>query len=217
MNRTQPSDPKRRVLNYLKRAGASTTQAVAASLDVTDVAARQHLADLEQQGLVSRASASPDGRGRPAVVWRLTDLAQDLFPDRHDSLTLDLIAGVRSALGNDGLTRVIEARTERQLATLRRTVDASAPLRQRLEALARQRTAEGYMAEVVDGPDGRLLLVEHHCPICDAARECQMFCSTELELFQEALGADVVVRREQHLLSGDERCVYSVTPRSAGA
>jgi predicted ArsR family transcriptional regulator len=212
MNLTEPSDPKRRVINYLKRTGTSTTQAVAASLDVSDVAARQHLANLEQQGLVSRDSAAPDGRGRPAVLWSLTDLAQDLFPDRHDALTLDLIAGIRSALGNDGLSRVIEARTERQLATLRRTVDASAPPKERLEALARQRTAEGYMAEVLDGPDGTLLLVEHHCPICDAARECQMFCSTELDLFQEALGPDVTVRREQHLLSGDQRCVYSVTP-----
>jgi predicted ArsR family transcriptional regulator len=59
-----------------------------------------------------------------------------------------------------------------------------------------------------------MLLVEHHCPICDAAKECQMFCSTELELFQAALGPNAVVKREQHLLSGDERCVYRVVPRN---
>lgn len=215
MNQPQPSDPKRRVINYLKRNGASQTQGIAQELGVTLVAARQHLADLQRQGLVDRATATPDGRGRPADLWSLTALAQDLFPDRHDALTLDLIAGIRAALGDDGLTRVVGARTERQLESLRQAIDLSAPLRNRLDALARQRTVEGYMAEVVDAPDGGFLLVEHHCPICDAASECQLFCSTELTLFQDALGADVSVKREQHLLSGDERCVYRVTPRNA--
>jgi len=215
VNQPQPSDPKRRVINYLKRNGASQTQGIAQELGVTLVAARQHLADLQRQGLVDRATATPDGRGRPADLWSLTALAQDLFPDRHDALTLDLIAGIRAALGDDGLTRVVGARTERQLESLRQAIDLSAPLRNRLDALARQRTVEGYMAEVVDAPDGGFLLVEHHCPICDAASECQLFCSTELTLFQDALGADVSVKREQHLLSGDERCVYRVTPRNA--
>jgi predicted ArsR family transcriptional regulator len=215
MDAIQPSDPKRRVINYLKRNGASQTQAVAGELGVTLVAARQHLADLKRRGLVDRATATPDGRGRPADVWSLTALAQDLFPDRHDALTLDLIAGIRAALGDAGLTRVVEARTQRQLESLLEIIPASAPVRDRLEALARRRTAEGYMAEVVDAPDGSLLLVEHHCPICDAASECQLFCSTELTLFQDALGPDVTVRREKHLLSGNERCVYRVSSRPA--
>jgi predicted ArsR family transcriptional regulator len=213
VNLPQPSDPKRRVITYLKRSGATSTQAVAQTLEVTDVAARQHLTDLEQQGLVSRSTAPPEGRGRPGVLWSLTPLAQDLFPDRHDALTLDLIASIRDSLGEDSLTRVIQARTQRQLETLRKSIDLQAPLRERLEALARERTAEGYMAEVVEEPSGGFLLVEHHCPICDAAQECQMFCSTELTLFQDALGPDVSVKRESHLLSGDERCVYSVKTR----
>jgi predicted ArsR family transcriptional regulator len=216
MDAIQPSDPKRRVINYLKRNGASQTQAVAGELGVTLVAARQHLTDLLRRGLVDRATATPDGRGRPADLWSLTALAQDLFPDRHDALTLDLIAGIRTALGDAGLTRVIVARTQRQLESLREVIPASAPLRDRLEALARRRTAEGYMAEVVEAPDGSLLLVEHHCPICDAASECQLFCSTELTLFQDALGPDAAVRREQHLLGGDQRCVYRVSSRPAG-
>ena len=212
MNQPPPSGPKRRVLNYLKRNGPSQTQGVARELGVTLVAARQHLTDLQRQGLLDRATAAPGGRGRPADLWSLTALAQDLFPDRHDALTLDLIAGIRTALGDDGLTRVVEARTRRQLETLRSVIPAAAPLRDRLDALARQRSAEGYMAEVVEARDGGLLLVEHHCPICDAASECQLFCSTELTLFEDALGPDTAVKREQHLLSGDERCVYRVTP-----
>jgi predicted ArsR family transcriptional regulator len=203
------------VIAYIKRSGRTSTQAVAQALEISAVAARQHLSALERQGLVARSQAPAVGKGRPGVLWALTDLANDLFPDRHDALTVDLIDGIRKALGEDGLQRVIEARTERQLASLRKTVLGQDSLRDRLEALARQRTLEGYMAEVVESDGGDLLLVEHHCPICDAAQACQAFCSTELELFEAALGPDVSVKREQHLLSGNERCVYRVTPVSA--
>jgi hypothetical protein len=58
-----------------------------------------------------------------------------------------------------------------------------------------------------------MLLLEHHCPICDAASTCQGLCRTELELFQEALGDDVTVTRTQHVLSGDLRCAYRISPR----
>lgn len=58
------------------------------------------------------------------------------------------------------------------------------------------------------------LLIENHCPICAAARACQGFCRSELELFKEVLGRDVEVERVEHQLSGALRCAYRVTPRA---
>ena len=58
-----------------------------------------------------------------------------------------------------------------------------------------------------------MLLVEHHCPIAEAARACTGLCQSELELFQRVLGDDVVVERTQHLMAGDMRCAYRVTTR----
>jgi predicted ArsR family transcriptional regulator len=83
-----------------------------------------------------------------------------------------------------------------------------------VRALGEQRTAEGYLAEVVHrGND--LLLIEHHCPICSAATACQGLCRSELEVFQAALGASVTVTREEHLLSGDARCAYRISDNSS--
>ena len=56
-------------------------------------------------------------------------------------------------------------------------------------------------------------MVEHHCPIAAAAHSCATVCRTELEVFQAALGDDVIVQREQHLLAGDQRCAYRVALR----
>ncbi|MBI4883339.1 MAG: MarR family transcriptional regulator, partial [Actinobacteria bacterium] len=72
--------------------------------------------------------------------------------------------------------------------------------------------AEGYLAEAVESDD-RVTLVEHHCPIREAADSCSGLCSAELNLFQRALGADVLVAREQHVLDGGQRCAYSVSQR----
>ena len=91
----------------------------------------------------------PWARGRPAVLWSLSGLAQEVFPDRHADLTLDLLESVREAFGEKGLEQLVATRAKRQAEAYRGLLpDGQAPLKKRLEALANQRSAEGYMAEV---------------------------------------------------------------------
>ena len=68
------------------------------------------------------------------------------------------------------------------------------------------------MAEVVEDC-GSYVLVEHHCPICIAARSCLGFCGAELRLFRDALGDGVTVERTEHLLAEGIRCSYRITHR----
>jgi predicted ArsR family transcriptional regulator len=204
-------DSKRRLVDRLKRA-ESTPGELAAGLGLTEAAVRQHLDALAANGLVTASTRPPTGRGRPAQVWALTDLARDLFPDHHDDLTVDLLDAMRRALGDDGLAAVIDARADAQLAAYRKAIPKRGTVRARVEALARVRTEEGYLAEVIDDADGDIVLVEHHCPICVAAAACQNLCRSELDVFRAALGDDVTVERTQHLLGGDRRCAYKVHP-----
>lgn len=212
MNETPISDAKRRLVDRLKRGGSCTAQALAAELNLTDVAIRQHLAALEELGLVEQHTMPPSGRGRPPTEWSLTELANGLFPERHAELTVGLIDAIRRAHGDQGLQSVIDARANDQLAAYRKTLpDAKAKLVERVAALAKQRSVEGYLAEVVpDGPDA-YQLIEHHCPIGDAAKSCAGLCAAELDVFRKTLGEDVTVERIQHLMSGDNRCVYRIT------
>ena len=213
LRRAELGDSKRRVVERLKRADATPGE-LASALGLTEAGVRQHLDALATSGFVTRTTRPPAGRGRPANVWALTDLARDLFPDHHDDLTVDLLDAVRRALGEEGLVRVIDARTEAQLGAYRQVIPRGASIRDRVDALARIRSDEGYLAEVVEDADGAVVLVEHHCPICVAATSCQNLCRSELELFRAALGDDVTVERTQHLLSGDRRCAYRVLPSS---
>jgi predicted ArsR family transcriptional regulator len=200
---------RREILDRLKRADGLTASELAAALGLTEAAIRQHLDVLSGQGLVEGRSRAAAGRGRPAAEWRLTEVARDLFPDHHSDLTVELLEAIREAVGDDGLDRVIAARTAAQETSYRRRVTGST-VPERVEQLAEVRSAEGYLAEVrPDGDD--MLLVEHHCPICDAATACRGLCRAELDLFRTVLGDDAHVEREQHLLAGDARCVYRVS------
>lgn len=210
---TELAETKRRIVDRLKRVESATATTLAAEFGLTDTAVRQHLDALEAGGMVQRYQVVPDGRGRPPVHWQLSALAEELFPDRHADLTVDLIGSIRQALGDDALAKVVAARAERQLATYRAALPA-AEVPVRVRALATLRTAEGYLAEVTTDPDDAdtLVLTEHHCPIHDAATACVGLCGAELSLFQQALGSHVVVTRNQHLLSGDARCSYRISP-----
>ena len=220
-----PSGAKRRLVERLKRVDSASAAELAVSFQLTPAAVRQHLEDLAAAGLVEvEASASPPasrGRGRPAQRWRLTATAAPLFPDHHADLTVSLLEVIRGTLGESGIDRVVDARGRAQLAAYREVLPdpVASSIGERVEALAQLRTVEGYMAEAVPQPGGdgedAYLLVEHHCPICAAAETCQSLCRGELELFQAALGDDVHVERSHHLMAGDQRCAYRVTPTRA--
>ncbi|MHC5003530.1 MAG: helix-turn-helix transcriptional regulator [Planctomycetota bacterium] len=202
---------KRAVLERLKRLGPSTARRLAAELSTTDVAVRQHLAALESAGFVTAARQAPGGRGRPSVRWSLAERAAALFPDRHGELAVGLIRAIRAAGGEPVLLRVVEARSRDQAEAYRAMMPpAGASLGRRVRALAERRTAEGYMAEVVRERTGQYLLIEHHCPICDAARECTGLCRAELEVFRAVLGPDAEIERTSHLLAEGDRCVYRI-------
>ncbi len=202
---------RQRVLDRLKRRDGLSPADLAADLGLTAEAIRQHLAALEADGYVASDTRPPSGRGRPASVWRLTERARALFPDRHAELTVGLLDAMTRAVGPEGVHRIVEVRARDQV---RQYIGAmpppSASLKSRIEALAKVRSEEGYMAEVRQVGQGEYHLIEHHCPICEAATTCRSLCDSELEVFQRCLGRGVRIERIEHLLSEDRRCVYRI-------
>jgi len=208
------SDNSNRILYALKSRGPLATGTLAPALGITEVGVRQHLAKLHGEGLVAFDDQAGEV-GRPKRMWRLTPKGHSRFPDTHGDLTVSLIEGIRSVFGKAGLDRLIEARQEAMVANYRQALEPYPDLGDRVDVLVRLRTVEGYMAKFEMQRDGSCLLIENHCPICAAAKTCQGFCRSELELFQAAFGGDVSVTRQEHLLSEGRRCVYRIARRAA--
>ena len=220
-NPPRPSDlrmpdtalPGDRILLALKTRGPLSTAELGRILGVTGEAARQQLVRLEAEGLVE-GRREAGGVGRPRQSWWLTAEAQRRFPDTHPELTVQLIGSIERTLGATALDRVIVARQEEQRKVYLAALKGARTLHDRLRRLAAVRSAEGYMATVRKSGD-EYLLIENHCPICAAARACQGFCRSELELFQNVLGEEIEVERVEHVLAGGRRCAYSIREATA--
>ncbi|MBB4050975.1 putative ArsR family transcriptional regulator [Devosia subaequoris] len=204
-----PRTPAERILMALKMHGARSAAALGKALGTTSEAVRQQLQRLADEGLVEAHTAA-GGVGRPTQLWSLAPAAQARFPDTHAALTVQLLDIVRDHLGEDVLDTIITARETDTRSAYEAAVGAATDLKSRVAALADLRSQEGYMAAWTEQPDGSMLLVENHCPICAAATACQGFCRAELEVFRSVLGPEVEVERQEHIVSGGRRCTYAI-------
>ena len=198
------------ILFQLKSLGEARAETLARRLGISVQAVRQRLERLLAETLVA-FSDRVHGRGRPRRFWSLATGAASLFPDTHAQLTVDLIGTIRRELGETALTRLLERRREQITAAYQKRLAREPGIARKLTVLADMRSAEGYMARVEAlGAEG-FLLVEDHCPISAAAMTCQGFCSIELAIFQNLLGAGWHIERQDHLLRGGRRCTYRIT------
>jgi predicted ArsR family transcriptional regulator len=199
-----------KILYLLKTRGALTAATLATELQLTSMGARQQLLKLSTRGdITSYLQAA--GKGRPKRFWLLTESGQAHFPDRHSDLTLELIDSISQLFGEAGLEKLIKEREQQTFKKYSLRVSSELTLEKRVKALATIRTEEGYMAEMK--AEGEcFVLFENHCPICAAAKVCQGFCRSELELFRQLLSDVATIDRSEHQIKGARRCTYKIRP-----
>ena len=201
-----------RILLQLKTKGPQAAAQIARRLGITAMAVRQQLYSLREAGLVTYEDERRKV-GRPARIWRITEAAHTRFPDSHAELTVEMLAMIRAIFGERGIDRLMSERTRLQTKAYREQLrKAGKSIEARVNALAKIRAEQGYMAEAARQRDGSFLLMENHCPICAAATACQGLCREELILFSSVLGNDVSVERTDHILAGARRCAYRIAP-----
>ncbi|MCW3464136.1 helix-turn-helix transcriptional regulator [Chitinophaga nivalis] len=200
-----------KAIRILKTRGPLPLQEIAADLKITTEGARFQLLKLANEGLV-QATTVAKGRGRPQQIWSLTAAGNARFPDRHQELSLKLLQSMREILGAEGFRTVLEANEKAGVRQYSQEMSDAADLESKVRALTDIRNREGYMAEYTKTPEG-FLLVENHCPIYVAAKDCNGLCGSELAIFQAVLGAAVTVTRAEHILSGSRRCAYLIQPQ----
>jgi predicted ArsR family transcriptional regulator len=200
------------LLYLLKTQGPLTAQQLADILSVTSMGARRQLEVAMESGLV-QCEDRASGIGRPGRWWSLTDAGHARFPDRHGDVVIQLIGHLRNQLGDAGIEKLIDARETQMAKQYRAEIENHETLGDKLMSLAEIRSREGYMAELRTTENG-WELVEHHCPICAAASQCQAFCRSELQLFRDLL-PEAKVERTEHLLREGARCIYRIQPVGA--
>lgn len=197
------------LMDILKTQGPNDSNFLAAKLRLSPMAVRQHLYALRRSKLVA---CKPEARpsGRPAKVWRLLRAADRYFPDGHSLLSINLMEAARSAFGARQIGRLLARLEDRDRRIISQLMPENAALKENALALARIRSEQGYLAELKEPGDGRLLLIENHCPILAAATACRGLCEVERGVFQKVLGSDCRIERTEHVLEGSRHCVYQI-------
>lgn len=202
---TRRPSSRAEIVRVLKTAGEQTAPDIAVRLGISAVAVRKHLDALDKEGLVA-ARRVPLPRGRPMLAYRLTDESETLFPQRYESLAVELLDDLVALNGTETLGRLFAARTDR--LSLRYGIRLqNKNLPEQLAELARLRDEEGYMA-VFEVRDGQFVFREHNCPIFEVAQRHPEACSCEQELFERVLSTPV--RRETRLVDGKPFCEYRI-------
>ena len=200
------------VLIELKRAHRRTAKELASRLGVSLNAVRHHLKELEAEALVEY-ERQHRGVGAPAFAYRLSAAGEALFPRRYEATLTELLDHVVEREGRATAVAVLEARYD---ALTRRLQDelAGATPAQRMAAVTRLLSDEGYMAEGTASAETGTL-IEHNCAIQAVAQRFPEICAAEARFLAAALGAEV--DRHEHILSGCSACEYRVRFNAANA
>jgi predicted ArsR family transcriptional regulator len=209
------SEPKKKLLYYLKVMQQAGLEELATVMKVSRMAVHKHLGLLQQRGLVE-AVETRGHVGRPRMVYQLTSQSKTVFPKSYSAIATHALDFIERNMGKEGVEKVLRER-QRELFDLyyKRLKDLG--FDKQVKELARIRDEEGYIAESKKeskSGGGKYVLLEYNCPIIHIAEKHWEACSTETELFEKLLGADI--ETTHRAAKGDLICKFIIKERKEG-
>lgn len=205
------SDSKRAILQLIKRRGDVSLDDAVAGTGLARTTLREHLAGLEHDGLVER-SATRRGRGRPRLLYRLTDAGDRLFPARDGVLLRELLGFLehagQSPLVEAFFTRFWEARLHEVELRLRTVAPDDGP--GRLAVLEQILKEQGFMP-AIDASAEEIVIRECNCPFPEAVKKTRLPCRLEARFFEQVLQR--TARRVSYIPDGHAACTYAFARR----
>lgn len=195
------------ILTLLKRQKELTVSALATELELTEMAVRRHLRELEKDQLIS-SRVEKQAMGRPIHRYFLTEKGNESFPRNYNELSLGILQDLEQLSGSEIVDQLFEQRKERLFKKYE--VDITGSFEERIEALAKIQSEGGYMVEYKKTEDGSFEFVEYNCPIAQVAKEYPIACSCEQELFKKLLKTNSVERTSCIAKENSTCCVYKL-------
>ena len=210
------SEPKKKLLYYLKVMQQAGLEELANVMKVSRMAVHKHLGLLQQRGLVE-AVETRGHVGRPRMVYQLTSQSKTVFPKSYSAIATHALDFIERNMGKEGVEKVLhERQSELFDQYYKRLKDLD--FDKQVKELARIRDEEGYIAESKkeskSGGGGKYVLLEYNCPIIHIAEKHWEACSTETELFEKLLGADI--ETTHRAAKGDLICKFIIKERKEG-
>ncbi len=193
------------VLELLRRKGRCSAETIANDLGVTPNAVRQHLTNLERDGFVV-SQPERSGRGRPALLFALTERADAVFPKRYGQLATMVLQEVQDMGGPEALDEVFARVAARHAAAIGRDLDGlnfDDKMRRVVSWIGRA----GTLAEQSETSEGIKVTI-HNCPFRNTALKFPQVCSITPQLISRLTGA--AVSQSESIHRHDPYCSFVV-------
>lgn len=205
------SEPKKKLLYYLKVMQQAGLEELANVMKISRMAVHKHLAILQNRGLVEGLEVRGNVVGRPRMVYQLTGQSKTVFPKSYSAIATHALDFIERNMGKEGVEKVLRERQSdlfEQYYKRLKNLDFD----KQVKELARIRDEEGYIAESKKeskrSGGGKHVLLEYNCPIIHIAEKHWEACSTETELFEKLLGANI--ETTHRAAKGDLICKFVI-------
>ena len=206
------SEPKKKLLYYLKIMQQAGLEELANVMKVSRMAVHKHLDLLQQRGLVEGIETRGHV-GRPRMVYQLTSQSKSVFPKSYGAIATHTLDFIERNMGKEGVKKVLYERQGELFDQYYKRLKGL-DFNKQVKELARIRDEEGYIAESRSKSDGKHVLLEYNCPIIHIAEKHWEACSTETELFEKLLGANIDTTHRA--AKGDLICKFVIKERKEG-
>ena len=153
--------------------------------------------------------------GRPRMMYQLTSQSKTIFPKSYSAIATHALDFIERNMGKAAVGKVLRERQSELFDQYYRRL-RNLEFDKKVKELANIRDEEGYMAESRREPKsyGNHVLLEYNCPILNIAEKHWEACSTEKELFENLLGADI--ETTHRAAKGDLVCKFVIKERKEG-
>jgi len=176
------------ILELLRRRGRCSAETIAGDLGVTPNAIRQHLTNLERDGLVV-SQPERSGRGRPALLFALTERADSVFPKRYGQLATMVLQEVQEMGGPEALDEVFARVAARHASAIERDLGGLG-FDEKLNRVVSWIGRAGTLVEQSESPEGVKVTI-HNCPFRNTALKFPQVCTITPQLISRLIGAAV--------------------------
>ena len=199
------------VLELLRRKGRLSAETIANDLGVTPNAVRQHLTNLERDGLVA-SQPERSGRGRPALLFALTERADSVFPKRYGQLATMVLQDVQETGGPEALDELFARVAARHAQAIEKDLEGL-PFEAKLQRVVAWIGRAGTLVEQTETSEG-LQVTIHNCPFRNTALKFPQVCTITPQLISRLTGA--AVSQSDSIHRRDPYCSF-VVQRPASA
>lgn len=201
-------ETRQRIIEFLKEKGQATVEELATTIDLTPMAVRYHLNILQGDNLIAASAMRHQvGPGRPQQVYKLTEAADEFFPEDYHGLTNYLLDELNSRLGQEGIAGVFSSIANR-LASEAPLPKPDQTFEERLDEVIGFLTSKGFSV-CWEARDDEYLIHAHSCPYRQVVKGHPAVCQLDKQVISSML--NTTPSRIACLTTGDEHCTYRVS------